>query len=100
MTSVGLWSRPSTTTGCDRSPRFPGTELAGRVRPATLVQVSCVVSGQRVRNGEPGRPGYYDDDRWLLVVPDDALGLTRPGDAYLANIWYARESLPATVPSC
>ena len=97
-TSVSLWSKPSTTTGCDNSPCRPGTKAVQQVAPKTIVTVSCVINGQQLRNGIPGGDGFYEDDRWLRVVAVDGEPVTRDDLPYLSNVWFVRSSLPVSVP--
>lgn len=97
---ISLWSRPSTTTGCEIARCWEGTERTGRVEPPDVVRVSCVTRVQRIRNGVPGGPGYFEDDRWLLVTAGQAYQQRHGGPAYLSNVWYARAALPADLAVC
>lgn len=63
---IAVWDRPAMTDcgtpGCDREAVRLGTVRHEEQHPAV-----CVVRGQVIRNGPPGAPGYYQDDRWVRV---------------------------------
>lgn len=97
--TIGLWTRPGMTDGCDLDDCPPGTKQAGRVEVGRTIAVSCaVVDGQMLRNGASGEPGYYEDERWLRLAPGQDLGRT-DDDLYISNVWFLRDGLPP-LPSC
>ena len=68
--SIGLWTKPGMSTGCDLDACPPETKQAGRVTVGRNISVSCVVAdGQMLRNGSAGEPGYYEDRRWVRLAP-------------------------------
>lgn len=99
--TITLWSRPSTSSGCDISACQPGTDQVGTLTlPATVV-VMCSTVGQQIRNGEPGESGFYRDDRWLKLEPGQAFGQTSKDQVlWLSNIWFLRDRLPGQLPQC
>lgn len=95
--TVGLWSQPSLS--CDLialSSCIPGSVQTAKVTLPATVRVTCVTTGQRIRNGAPGSSGYYEDDRWLMTAPNP----TFEGTGYLSNVWFAREKLPTNLAKC
>ena len=91
---VTVWDRPATTICSSDTPECdPEAERVGVVQAGQVVDTLCVAKGQVVRNGPPGEPGFYDDDRWVMIDIDGT-------KAYLSNTWYARSGLPRNLPSC
>lgn len=99
-TGISSWTKPSTTTGCDASPCLSGTLPSGEVRGGQRVAVSCVSTGQLIRNGAPGADGYAEDNRWLLLAASEDVGQAPGERVWLSNLWLARDDLPSTVPVC
>ncbi|GAA3593578.1 hypothetical protein GCM10022223_05610 [Kineosporia mesophila] len=97
---ITVWSLPSTTTGCDISPCLPGTAEAGHMTLPASVKVVCVSKGQQIRNGAPGEPGFYRDDRWLRLSPAPEIQNPTSQVVFLSNIWFERDQLPADLPTC
>jgi transcriptional regulator with XRE-family HTH domain len=97
--TIGLWTRPGMSTGCDLDDCPAGTKQAGRVDVGATLAVSCVVlDGQMLRNGASGEPGYYEDERWLRLVPGQDVG-EADSDLYISNLWFLRDDLPR-LPNC
>jgi hypothetical protein len=95
--TIGLWSQPSQS--CDLTALnqcVPGSTASGKVTLPATVRVTCVTSGQKLRNGAPGASGYYEDDRWLLIAPGPGV----QGTGYLSNVWFARDKLPPNLVRC
>ncbi len=91
---ITVWDRPATNICSSATPECdPDATGAGVVQPGQRVDTLCVTKGQVVRNGPPGEPGFYDDDRWVMI---DSGG----EEAFLSNTWYARSGLPRDLPSC
>lgn len=99
-TPVSLWSKPSTSTGCEFSACAEDTRAVQKVSPGAAVTVACRLQGQQIRNGLPGGPGFYEDDRWLRVVSVDGELVDENEPLYLSNVWFARAKLPATLRIC
>jgi len=58
------------SSGCELDACPAGTRQAGRIAVGQTLAVSCVVAdGQMLRNGSSGEPGYYEDQRWVRLVP-------------------------------
>ncbi|MEH1124817.1 hypothetical protein [Micromonospora sp. CPCC 206061] len=96
--TISLWTLPSTNSNCELSPCIPGSTPAATVTLPATVQVTCVTTGQKIRNGEPGVNDdyFYEDDRWLRTAPHPDID----GTGYLSNIWFARDKLPTNLPDC
>lgn len=92
--TIGLWTKPGMSSGCDLASCPAGTRQAGRVSVGQTIAVSCVTDGQMLRNGSSGDPGYYEDLRWLRLVPGQQVEQTGDDDLYLSNIWFLRDKLP------
>ncbi|MEU8606666.1 hypothetical protein AB0C29_01490 [Actinoplanes sp. NPDC048791] len=93
--TIGLWTKPGMSSGCELDACPVGTRQQGRVSVGQAVAVSCVVAdGQMLRNGSAGEPGYYEDQRWVRLVPGQQVGQTGDGPLYLSNVWFLREALP------
>ena len=80
--TTSVWSKSSTTTGCERDQCAPGPRTVDVVTPGETVAVDCMVKGQLIRNGLPGAPDYYEDDRWRRLegrthLPQQHVGLPR-----------------------
>ncbi|BCY09792.1 helix-turn-helix domain-containing protein [Actinoplanes sp. L3-i22] len=98
--TIGLWTKPGMSSGCDLDACPPGTVQAGRVAVGQTVSVSCVVGGgQMLRNGSSGEPGYYEDKKWVRIVRGQEVGQTGDYDLYLSNVWFLRDALPP-LPAC
>jgi hypothetical protein len=94
--TLGLWTFPSTDSGCGFSPCLAGTAQAAKFRLPQTIRVTCVTIGQKVRNGVAGHHGYYEDDRWLKTVPNPNF----EGTGFLSNVWFARDKLPPNLAKC
>lgn len=91
---VALWDRPATTICSSATPGCDTKAMrAGVVRHGQVVDTLCIARGQVVRNGPPGEPGFYDDDRWVKLDHEGQ-------EAFLSNTWYARSKLARELASC
>lgn len=98
--TIGLWTKPGMADGCALDACPAGTRQAGRVPVGRTIAVSCVVAdGQMLRNGASGEPGYYEDQRWVRLVPGQQVEQTGNDQLYLSNVWFLREALPQ-LPAC
>jgi hypothetical protein len=93
--TIGLWTKPGMSSGCELDACPDGTVQAGRVAVGQTITVSCVVAdGQMLRNSSSDEPGYYEDQKWVRLEPGQQVGKSGDDDLYISNVWFLRDAPP------